>query len=107
MPKAILKAMSNFEAALGWRKLQMLKTVAGTVRGKTIELAEDLGIPEGQAVEVTVQIAASQPVSGEGIRRSAGIASDVPEFEEALAEIQRDRSAASFRGSRNCDLKIG
>ena len=75
----------------------MMKTFAGTVRGKTIELAEDVGIPEGQAVAVTIQVVASQAAWGEGIRRSAGVAAEAPEFDEALAEVYRDRRTASFR----------
>jgi hypothetical protein len=34
----------------------MLKTVRGIVHGKTIELDEDLGVAEGQEVEVQVKI---------------------------------------------------
>jgi hypothetical protein len=33
----------------------MTKTVQGTVHGKTIELDEDLGVAEGQVVEVQVK----------------------------------------------------
>jgi hypothetical protein len=34
----------------------MSKTIHGKVRGKTIELDEDLGVPEGQEVEVQVKV---------------------------------------------------
>ena len=34
----------------------LTKTVHGTVRGRTIELAEDLGVGEGQVVEVQVKV---------------------------------------------------
>lgn len=34
----------------------LTKTVHGTVRGRTIELAEDLGVGEGQEVEVQVKV---------------------------------------------------
>ncbi len=34
----------------------MMRTVRGKVRGRTIELDEDLGVPEGQAVEVQVTV---------------------------------------------------
>ena len=36
----------------------MTKTLYGTVRGKTIEFHEDLGVAEGQEVEVQVKIVA-------------------------------------------------
>jgi hypothetical protein len=41
----------------------------GTVHGKTIELEKEPGLPDGQAVSVTL-IAALPP--GEGLRRSFG-----------------------------------
>lgn len=63
-------------------------THRGVVHGKTIELDEDTGLPEGQQVSVMVQ-----PVeegqrdleAGEGIRRSAGgWAEDAKELDEYL-----------------------
>ena len=50
----------------------MTKIVHGTVHGKTIELDEDLGVAEGQAVEVQVKLVEPTNKWGEGIRRSAG-----------------------------------
>ena len=48
----------------------MTKTVRGKVRGRTIELDEDLDVPEGQAVEVQVKVVAgtTAPLS-EGLAR--------------------------------------
>lgn len=48
----------------------MTKTVRGKVRGRTIELDEDLDVPEGQAVEVQVQVVpgTTAPLS-EGLAR--------------------------------------
>lgn len=34
----------------------MSRTVHGRLRGRTIELDEDLGIPDGQEVEVQIQV---------------------------------------------------
>jgi hypothetical protein len=50
----------------------MVKTVHGVVHGRTIQLEDDLGLAEGERVEVRVQTV--QPASswGDGIRRSAG-----------------------------------
>jgi hypothetical protein len=49
----------------------MTKTVRGRVRGKTIELDEDLGVAEGQEVQVQVEIVAppgpSQPAISPGL----------------------------------------
>lgn len=50
----------------------MTKTLHGKVRGKMIELDEDLGVPEGQAVEVQITVlspaeAPSSPMS-EGLK---------------------------------------
>ncbi len=41
----------------------MTRTLHGRVRGKTIELDEDLGIAEGQEVEVLVKVVAPAPPS--------------------------------------------
>lgn len=71
------------------------QTYRGTIRGKTIELSEDTGLPEGQEVTVTVQ-----PISNasgfvpqdEPLRRSFGAWSDdARELDEYLnwARTQR------------------
>ncbi len=46
----------------------MTKTLHGTAHGKTIELDEDLGVPEGQDVEVQVMVVPSvTPPMAEGL----------------------------------------
>lgn len=61
----------------------------GVVRGRTIELDEELGLPDGQEVSVAVQPLLA---SGEGIRQSAGAWSDAgPELDEWLEQMQRSR----------------
>jgi len=72
----------------------MTNTIHGKVRGKTIELDEDPGIADGQAVEVIVRPAKPRQAWGEGIKRSAGIAADEPDFDEVFEQIARDRKAA-------------
>ena len=51
----------------------MTKTVHGRVHGKTIELDEDLGVAEGQEVEVQVKIVQpsepSQPPMSDGLKK--------------------------------------
>ncbi len=75
----------------------MVKQVQGIIHGKTIELDHDLGIAEGQRVDVEVRVSSPARVWGEGILRSAGIAADVPGFDEAFEQVQRDRELATSR----------
>jgi hypothetical protein len=75
----------------------MVKQIQGVVHGRTIELDEDLGIPDGERVNVQVRAAAPSPAWGAGILRSAGIAADVPGFDEAFEQVQRDREQATIR----------
>jgi hypothetical protein len=69
-----------------------MKTVTGTIRGRTIELADDLGLQDGQ--EVRVQVTPVPPRTepwGEGIRRSAGCMPDDPDFDAVMQEIYLER----------------
>lgn len=69
----------------------------GVVHGQAIELNEPLGVPDGQEVEVVVRVVEAPRSWGEGILRSAGVAAEVPGFDEAFAEIERERKASQFR----------
>ena len=69
----------------------MTKTVHGVVHGRTIELDEDLGVFEGQEVEVQVKLVTKNGTWGEGIRRSAGGWNDHPEMGAIMDKIQQDR----------------
>ena len=68
----------------------MTKTLHGRAHGKTIELDEDLGVPDGREVRVTVEplpaAAPEQLPPGEGLRRAfgawAGDADDLDKFLE-------------------------
>ena len=77
----------------------MIKTMHGTVRGRSIEIEEDLGLQEGQAVEVKVTATLPFLHQGEGLRRSAGaLANDwTEEDDRILAEIHDDRKRPSRR----------
>jgi hypothetical protein len=61
----------------------------GVVHGKTIQLEQDVGLPDGQAVAITLVPAAPK---GEGLERSFGAwsesANDVDAFFE---QVRRDR----------------
>lgn len=52
----------------------MLKTIHGKIRGKMIELDEDIGAPDGQEVEVQVNVIAPAP-------------QNAPPMSEGLAKI--------------------
>ena len=71
----------------------MTKAIHGRVHGKTIELDEDLGVAEGQEVEVRVKVipnkTARQP--GEGFLRTEGALADDTEWDAIMAEIQQAR----------------
>jgi hypothetical protein len=69
----------------------MTKTLHGTVHGKTIELDEDLGVAEGQQVEVQVKLVPPARNWGEGILRSAGGWVDHPELDTIMETIHQDR----------------
>jgi hypothetical protein len=69
----------------------MTRTVHGKIRAKTIELDEDLGVAEGQEVEVQVTIVQPARKWGEGILRSAGALADDPEWDTIMEQIHSDR----------------
>ncbi len=80
---------------------KMPRTLHGRVYGKTIELNQDSGIPDGQDVEVALHT--TLPVTlatspGDGIRQSAGpLPDDSSEDDHILAQIQQARHAARWR----------
>ena len=78
----------------------MSETIHGKIRGRTIELNEDLGIADGQEVEVTVKPVKSQQPWGEGIHRSAGAGADESEFDAVFEQVAQDRKLANFRESK-------
>jgi hypothetical protein len=69
----------------------MSRILHGKVNGRTIEFDEDLGMAEGQAVEVEVKIAQPAKKWGEGILRSAGGWADHPEMDAIMEKIHQER----------------
>ncbi len=67
----------------------------GVVHGKTIELQEESGLPDGQAVSITVRPTPTEPHAGavhEGLLRSAGGWADAgDELDEWLKETYEAR----------------
>lgn len=69
----------------------MTHVARGKAHGKTIELDRDLGLADGQEVEVQVIPLPTREQWGEGIRRSAGGWADHPEMGAVMEQIQQDR----------------
>ena len=69
----------------------MIKDTHGTVRGKTIELAEDLGFAEGQEVLVQVRIPPNAAKWGAGILRTAGALADDQYWDAIMEEVHQSR----------------
>lgn len=71
----------------------MTKVIHGKVHGRTIELTEDLGLAEGQEVEVCVRTVPTTPARnpGEGFLRTEGALADDPHWDAIMAEVQRSR----------------
>jgi hypothetical protein len=68
------------------------------VHGKTIELDEEPGLPDGQSVAVTVRPLEVKPLPpGEGIRRSAGAWADDPEGLDKFLDWNRQQRAVGRR----------
>lgn len=72
----------------------MAITAHGKIHGNTIQLDSELGLPEGAEVEVTVVVSSAKRPWGEGIKHSAGVAANLPEFDEAFKQTALDRKAA-------------
>ena len=71
----------------------MTRTLRGVIRGRTVELMEDLGVADGQQVEITIKTVASPAPWGEGLRRFAGaFAPDWTEEDDRIMEqIHQER----------------
>ena len=70
----------------------MTKTIRGKVHGKIIELAEELGMPEGQEVEISVRLVPSIKATrtGEGLLLSEGALADDPCWDAIMEEVHQD-----------------
>jgi hypothetical protein len=77
----------------------MSKTIHGKVRGRTIELDDDLGVPDSQEVEVQVKVVPSPKKWGDGLRRCAGARANewTAEDDRILEEIYQDRKRDTRR----------
>lgn len=80
----------------------MIQRLHGTVRGKTIEIDGDLGLHDGDKVELSVRVVPPAERSepwGEGLKRCAGALADswTPEDDAILQEIYQARKRDSRR----------
>ena len=78
----------------------MTKSIHGVVRGnKTIELTEEIGIADGQEVELQVKITSPAKNLGEGLLRCAGALANEwsEEDDRILEEIYQDRKRDNRR----------
>ena len=75
----------------------MMKTFLGRVHGRSIHVQEDIGIADGEEVEVVISPVRRSTAWGEGIRRSAGAAAEILEFDQVFAQVEKERKTAQFR----------
>ena len=68
----------------------------GTVHGRTIQLAEELGLADGEKVEVSVKVISRKQLWGEGLRRCAGALAEewTEDDDRILEELYQERSRA-------------
>jgi hypothetical protein len=83
----------------------------GVIRGKIIELEQEPGLPDGQAVAVTVEpvgtaTSPTSPEAMEGLRRSAGGWSDDPEGLDQYLEYLRQQRKVGRREYLENDPKV-
>ena len=77
----------------------MTRLIHGKVRGRMIELTEDLGLADGQEVEVSVRTVPESLMckTGEGLLRTEGALADDPYWDEIMEEIYQERKTDTRR----------
>lgn len=76
----------------------MTQKMEGIVYGNSIDAVGDVNLCDGDRVVLTIEkIMRRTEPWGEGINRSAGVAADVPDFDEIFEKIERERKSARFR----------
>jgi hypothetical protein len=70
----------------------MIKTMHGKAHGRTIELDEDLGVADGQEIEIHVRMVSNMPrAPGEGLLRTEGALANDEEWDSVMAEVHQSR----------------
>jgi hypothetical protein len=70
---------------------QVNQILHGVIRGRTIELTEDAGLPDGQQVEIVVRAPMKPVVDTSWVARTAGVLADDPDAFEDLEQILAER----------------
>jgi hypothetical protein len=65
--------------------------IRGTIHGKTIQLDQELGLPEGQTVQITVKVVPANHVPGEGLQKAFGGWSEDADELDAYLEWNRQQ----------------
>ena len=69
----------------------MTRIIHGTIRGTTVTLSEDPGIPDGQQVEVILRLTPEGAGMGSGFVRTEGALEKDSDWDGIMEEIQRAR----------------
>lgn len=70
----------------------MIWTIHGKAHRRTIELEEDLGVAEGQEIEVQIRVIQNSPRKpGDGFIRTEGALANDNEWDTIMDEIYRAR----------------
>jgi hypothetical protein len=82
---------------VGGKEKFMSHVMQGIVHGKTIELAEEIGVGDGEQVEVSVRVVSKRRSWGEGLQRCAGALARewTEEDDRILEEIHQERKRDS------------
>ncbi len=75
----------------------MPESIPGIIHGRTIELEADPGLADGQKVEITIRPSTGAEARSASLARTAGSLADDPEFDAAMAEVERNRRSARHR----------
>ena len=69
----------------------MDKVMYGVVHGRSIDLADDPGVADGQQVRVVITGLPEKHAASDGIRRSAGGWAEYPEMDAIMEQVHQDR----------------
>lgn len=69
----------------------------GKARGNTIELTEDLGLIDGEEIEIQITTKGNTRPLGAGLLRTEGALADDPEWDQIMHDIYQDRKRDTRR----------
>jgi hypothetical protein len=74
-------------------------TIEGVFHGRTIELAKDPGLGDGQVVRVPIKPPQTPDQKREAILRTSGSMANNPDFDAVMARVESGRRSARYRGT--------